>query len=238
VRKRALALIALAVVPTAFSVAEASAASAPAPNPSITCDGKTAAQWRQVPGKNVIIGTDGRNIKDGTAGDDVMFGYEGNDELRGLGGNDIICGNGGEDTLNGGGGDDRIFGGQGYDYVVGNHDGNDFIDGGDDSAQLSYRASNDAVVLAYRNTIGFSVQETKRGKFTDTFVNFGVFEGTAKQDTLDVRDSTSQLVYGAGAHDVIILDSSDAANGGSGSNNTCHWLVKKPHVSNCTLVEK
>jgi len=112
---------------------------------SEVCFGKTVAEWRNVAGVTVIIGTDKNDRIKGTGKAEVIVSGAGRDRVSAAGGDDIVClgdgddvGNGGEgndfidgqdgdDNINAGGDDDMARGGAGEDTTKGGN-GNDIID--------------------------------------------------------------------------------------------------------------
>ena len=85
----------------------------------------------------VIFGGIGDDVITGSPDDDLIFGGSGQDVISGLAGADDIYGEAGNDTIVGGPGIDRMHGGDDFDIFTWNPgDGSDFLDGGDDAADI------------------------------------------------------------------------------------------------------
>jgi Ca2+-binding RTX toxin-like protein len=112
-------------------------------------------------------GGNGGEINNITANtlDSVIYGNRGDDTLNGLGGNDHLFGQADADTLNAGAGNDILVGGTGADVMNGGTgndtlrytvdvDGNDTVDGGDDSDTLVLTANggNHTLTVTYNGT--------------------------------------------------------------------------------------
>ena len=147
----------------------------------------------------IVNGTTGDDLLAGTAESDIINGQEGNDTISGLDGSDVIRGGAGDDYLFGDGGNDSLYsdagagsmwGGAGSDSIYGNGNWNvwaryDF-DPGPISANMRFGIVTD----------GWGA--------TDTLSQIYSVAGSAYNDTLDAKGTTSMIGFiGGGGNDTL-----------------------------------
>ena len=166
---------------------------------SFSCnDGKSGtASWQlvDIPGDDILNGSEDNDTLDGTTGADKINGRGGDDIIHGLGGNDALNGNGGNDKLYGGTGADVLNGGPGDDYAY-------------------YLNSSTGVLVRLHNANALKSGEAEG----DTLIGVEHLVGSEHNDTL-AGDGEDNILEGRGGDDVLFggpAGGDDRMYGGNG----------------------
>lgn len=163
-------------------------------------------------GDDDIIGLLGDDTVNAGAGDDVVQGLNGDDLLIGDVGNDAMQGRGDDDTLQGFDGEDWLDGNDGADVVRGGV-GSDVVIGGQGEDTVDGRSGNDLVIGGEFNADPLSTDEL--GLIRDGATIDDVFSDETPPYA-DLRDDgAADELSGGRGNDLLILGSSDVADGGA-----------------------
>lgn len=174
---------------------------------------------RGLDGNDRLLAGTGDDDADGGVGDDTVEGSIGNDTVRGGDGRDTLRGDNGNDTVNGGNDDDTLSGATGDDSLLGGA-GNDTLGGSDGADQLRGEDGEDGLSGGNQNDTlfggagadrldGAGGDDTLTGDAgADRFLIQGNPRGTDAFGNDLIRDFAS-------GEDVIVLQSVDAASGGT-----------------------
>ncbi|HZM64536.1 MAG TPA: putative Ig domain-containing protein, partial [Candidatus Saccharimonadales bacterium] len=120
---------------------------------------------------NLMAGDDQTNRLRGNRQNDLLVGMGGDDSLQGGGGGDVLDGGTGNDTLKAGSGGDTLYGGEGNDlligargsdiYLFGYGDGQDIVQGADNSDTILLLVNPQDVVFVHEgNNLVIRLRDT------------------------------------------------------------------------------
>lgn len=164
----------------------------------------------EIPGVNVVVGTNDAELITGSANVDSILAIDGNDTVNAGAGDDTVLGGGGADRIEAQDGNDQVLGGPGDD-TIGGGSGDDVLFGDAGSDYLAGGIGNDRLVGGLGNDTlhGRDGADTLNGGEGDDLIIGGASEA-------DLRD----VIYAGDGHDSI-----DAGHGndlvfGQGGNDT------------------
>ncbi|MFG6098754.1 calcium-binding protein [Leptothoe sp. ISB3NOV94-8A] len=196
---------------------------------------------------DIFIGGNGDDNFQGGDQDDIFFGANGDDTILGGAGTDVVFAGGGNDTVVGQTGNDVAFLGAGHDrFIWNNGDGSDFINGGagNDTTEVNgadgpgdefeLTEANGQAIFNRLNLGLFTLTNESIEKFkingqggddsltvgdlTGSDVQKVIFSGGDGNDTLDARESSTEIKARGGDGNDLLLGGSaeDTFYGGAG----------------------
>ena len=193
---------------------------------SYSCnDGSTGTgTWQlvDIPGDDILNGTEDNDTLPGTTGADTINGRDGNDILQGLGGDDTLNGNDGDDELHGGAGADMLNGGPGDDYAYYTNSGVGVLVRLHAAHAVKYGEAEGDTLIDIEHLVGSNHNDILAGDGEDNYLDGGdgddvLYGGPAGGDDEMYGGNGDDRIFGGKGNDIMTGgEGNDYLKGGPG----------------------